>query len=282
MWVVAFEREILELEVVDVFHRRIEFHLRQRTRFARELQFRLFEMIRVKVQVAERVNEIARFQIANLRDHPREQRVAGDVEGHAEKQIRTALVKLAAQFTVLHKKLKQRVARRQRHLLDFADVPRADDEPARIGIFFDLRDDVVNLVDAASVGGAPVAPLRAIDAAKIAVPVRPFVPDRHLVFLQIADVGVAAQKPEQFVNDGAQMQFLRGENGEIFAQIKPRLRAENGISARARAVGLEFSVVKDVAQQIEILSHCRKKLIMNGTKDTKKKIMQSQGANSIR
>ena len=82
-------------------------------------------MIRVKMQIAERVDEIARLQAAHLRDHQREQRVAGDVERHAEKNIRAALVKLAAQFALLHVKLKQRVARRQRHLLDLARIPRA-------------------------------------------------------------------------------------------------------------------------------------------------------------
>ena len=81
-----------------------------------KLQLRLFEMIRVKMQIAEGVDEIARLQIADLRHHQRQQRVAGDVERHAEKKIRAALVKLAAQFAVLHVKLKQRMARRQRHL----------------------------------------------------------------------------------------------------------------------------------------------------------------------
>ena len=33
--------KILKLEIVDVLHRRVQFHLRQRARFARQLQFRL-------------------------------------------------------------------------------------------------------------------------------------------------------------------------------------------------------------------------------------------------
>ena len=60
MRVVAHQLKILELEVVDVLHRRIEFHLRQRARLARELQFRLLEVIGVKMQIAEGVDEIAR------------------------------------------------------------------------------------------------------------------------------------------------------------------------------------------------------------------------------
>src|SRR5207248_9320696 len=85
MRVVTDEFEIRELEVVNVFNRGIQFHLRQRTWLARELQFCLLKMICIEMQVAERVDEIAGLQIANLRDHQSEQRVARDVERHAEK-----------------------------------------------------------------------------------------------------------------------------------------------------------------------------------------------------
>ena len=247
MRVVADQFKILELEIVDVFHRRIQFHLRQRTRLARELQLRLFEMVLVKVQVAERVDEFAGFQTANLRHHQGEQRVAGDVERHAEKQIRAALIKLAAQFAVEHVELKQRVAGRQPHLVQFAGIPGGDDVPPAVGILLDLLDDVVDLVEGATVGRAPVAPLRAVDAAEAAVRVRPLVPDRHAMFVEIFDVRVAAQEPEQFVNDGFEVQLLRGEHGKTLAQIKPRLRAKHRIRAGAGAVGLEFAVFQDQA-----------------------------------
>jgi hypothetical protein len=151
------------------------------------------------------------------------------------------------------------VARRQRHRLDLAGVPRADDEPARIGILFDLRDHAVNLVEAAAVRRAPVAPLRAIDAAEVAgFLVRPFVPDGHAALLQPAHIRLAAQEPEQLVDDGLEMQLLGGEHGKAVTQIKPRLRAEHGISARARAVGLELAVVEDMPEQIVIRNHRQK------------------------
>ena len=51
------------------------------------------------------------------------------------------------------------------------------------------------------------------------------------------------------------MQFLGRENGKVLAQIEPCLRAEHGIGAGARAVGLELAVFEDVSQQIEVLSH---------------------------
>src|SRR5205814_4490421 len=109
--------KILELEIVDVPHSRAEVHLRQGTRLARELQLRLFQVVRVEMQVAEGVHECTRLQITDLRDHQRQQRIRGDVERHAEKQIRAALIKLATQFALLREELEQRVARRQRHLL---------------------------------------------------------------------------------------------------------------------------------------------------------------------
>ena len=45
MRIVTDQFKILKLEIVDVFHRRIQFHLRQRTRFARELQLRLLNVV---------------------------------------------------------------------------------------------------------------------------------------------------------------------------------------------------------------------------------------------
>ena len=57
MRLVIAQSEILELEVVDIFHGGIELHAWQRTEIAAELFAGLVEMILVKVQIAERVNE---------------------------------------------------------------------------------------------------------------------------------------------------------------------------------------------------------------------------------
>ena len=59
MRLVADEREVLERKREDVGHRRIEPHVRQRARRARQLQPRLLEMIEIEVRVAERVDEFA-------------------------------------------------------------------------------------------------------------------------------------------------------------------------------------------------------------------------------
>ena len=85
---------------------------------------------------------------------------------------------------------------------------------------------------------------------------------------------VATQKPEQFINDGFGMGFLGREQREIVAQIEPRLRAEHGIRAGAGAVGLEFSVLQDVPQQIEVLNHRGENLTTKDTKDTKRNLAE--------
>ena len=47
----------------------------------------------------------------------------------------------------------------------------------------------------------PTAPLLAIDGAKVAILIGPFIPDRNAVLLQIRDVRIAFQEPEQFDDD---------------------------------------------------------------------------------
>ena len=96
MRVVADELEIFVLESVDVRDLRVEVHLRERAGLAGELKFRLLEVVGVKVEVPESVDELAGLEAADLRGHEREQSVGCDVEGHAEKEIGAALVKLAA------------------------------------------------------------------------------------------------------------------------------------------------------------------------------------------
>ena len=57
---------------------------------------------------------------------------------------------------------------------------------------------------------------------------------RDAAFLQITDIGLAAQKPEQLVNDRFEMQLFGREQGKILPQIEARLRAENRKRARCR------------------------------------------------
>src|ERR1041384_7448899 len=98
-------------------------------------------MVGVKMQVAESVDKCARLQAADLGDHEREQGIGSDVERHAQEQVGTALVKLAAQLSFLHEELEQSVARGKGHLFHLPDVPRADDEAAAVRVRLDLFDN---------------------------------------------------------------------------------------------------------------------------------------------
>src|SRR5208282_2673557 len=255
MRIVAGQLEISVLEIMDVLHARVQFHLRQRPGLAGELQARLFEVIGIEVQVSEGVDEGARPQLADLGDHHREQGIGADIKRHAQEQVGAALVKLAVELTILNVKLKQRVAGRQRHLIQLTDVPRADNQPPALGLLLDLVNDLVNLVDAAAVRSAPVAPLRPVYPAQVPVLVRPLVPDRHPVLVQVLDISIPAEEPEQFVNDGLEMDPLRRQQREASGERKPRLSPEYGISARASAVPSALPVLQYMAQQIKILSH---------------------------
>jgi hypothetical protein len=55
-------------------------------------------VVAVDVAVAAGPDEVADVQVALLRQHVRQQRVAGDVEGHAQEDVGAALVELAAQL----------------------------------------------------------------------------------------------------------------------------------------------------------------------------------------
>ncbi len=63
-----------------------------------------------------------------------QQGVGGDIERHAEKDVGTALVELAGQTSLGHIKLEKGMAGRQRHFVDVADVPGADDQAPRIRV----------------------------------------------------------------------------------------------------------------------------------------------------
>lgn len=85
MRIVADQFEIFEFEIVNVLHRRVQLHRRQRPGFAGQLQPGLIDVIGVEMLIAERVHERAGIQSADLSDHQRQQRIARNVERHAQK-----------------------------------------------------------------------------------------------------------------------------------------------------------------------------------------------------
>lgn len=106
-----------------------------------------------------------------MRDHVRQQRVARNVEWHAQPNICGSLVHLAGQLTVGHVKLHQTVAGRKGHNGNIHRVPGAQDDPPIGGIVLQLVDDFRQLIFtlarviivARAVRGSKVAPLEPIN-----------------------------------------------------------------------------------------------------------------------
>src|SRR3546814_15812218 len=88
-------------------------------------------MVRIEVAIAAGPNELVHLQIALLREHVGEQRVARDVERNAEEDVGRALVELERQFAVRDVRLEEAMARRERHRVEIARVPCGDDQIGR-------------------------------------------------------------------------------------------------------------------------------------------------------
>ena len=151
--------------------------------------------------------------------------------------------------------LEHRVAGLQGHRIEIGDVPCADDEPTRIGIAFDLLDQPGDLVNRSTIGALPGSPLLAVDRTEIAFAIGPFIPDANPVFLQVGNIGIALQKPDQLVDDRAQMQFLGRDQRETLGQIESHLPAEDGMRAGSCAIGFRRAFFQDVPKQFQILLH---------------------------
>src|SRR5512146_1010313 len=120
MMLVAHELEILVGVVEQSGGAPADPEPRRRKGSARELQPRLLEMVEIQMAVAARPDELTGLEVALLREHVSEQRVAGEGERYAEEDGRAALVKLTGEPAIGDVKLKQRVARHEMHLLELA------------------------------------------------------------------------------------------------------------------------------------------------------------------
>jgi hypothetical protein len=97
--------------------------------------------------------------------------------------------------------------------------------------------------------------LFAIDGAEVTPLVGPLVPDAHAVRLEVADIGVAGQEPQQLMDDRLEVKLLGGQQREARGEIEAHLVAEHAQGAGAGAVGLSDAIVARPVEQIEILAH---------------------------
>src|SRR5690349_5735898 len=109
---------------------------------------------------------------------------------------------------------------RQRHLVELGDVPRIHENAARVRVAAQQIDRTADLIDGFAVRSRPRAPLLTVDGTELAALVGPLVPDRNAVLVEIADVGVASQEPQELVDDRAQVQLLRRHERKALAQVE--------------------------------------------------------------
>ena len=115
-------------------------------------------------------------------------------------------------------------------------IPGRDDVTARMWIFPDVLQQLRHLVYVPAIRCYPVTPLRAINWSKLPFVVGPFVPNGYAVCFQVGDIRVTPEKPQQFVDDGAQMQFLGGNGGETLVQVETKLVAKQADRPGSSAV----------------------------------------------
>ena len=108
-WMIVGEFKIFIFKVENVFHLRIDVHLRQRTWLTAQLQLSLFQVVEVEMCVTRGMDELAWLKSSNLGHHHCQQGVAGYIEWDTKKGIGRALIKLKRELSVGHIELEQTV-----------------------------------------------------------------------------------------------------------------------------------------------------------------------------
>lgn len=101
----------------------------------------------------------------------------------------------------------------------------------------------------------PFAPLIAVNRAEFAGFVRPGVPDGGVLSKVVIDICRAFQEPEQFMQYRVEEDFFSCQKRKALTQVVFSLQAENRNCACAGAIGFEFAVFEDFADEREVLLH---------------------------
>ena len=72
---------------------------------------------------------------------------------------------------------------------------------------------------------------------------------------EVLNVGIPFEEPQQLVDDGFDVYFLRGDKWESLIEVKPHLITKNTDGACARTVMLAYSIFQDVLKQCMVLLH---------------------------
>ena len=141
-------------------------------------------------------------------------------------------------------------------MVDVGHVPCTHNQTARVGVGLDVVYQLRYLVDVRAVRCRPRAPLIAVNVPQIAVGVGPLIPNAHAIVLQIFDIGVACQKPQQLVDYRFQVQFFSCQARKSVIQIETHLITESAYCACSRAVAFGVASFQNVRQHVKILLHC--------------------------
>src|SRR5262249_32644437 len=123
---VVRDLEVLVAVVVERGGPPLDHEPRQRIGLPGELRGDLFQVVVVEMAVAADPDELTHAEIALLRYEVRQERVRGDVERHAEKDVGAALVELTGKPPVRDVELEEGVTRRELHARDVRHVPGRD------------------------------------------------------------------------------------------------------------------------------------------------------------
>lgn len=96
-----------------------------------------------------------------------------------------------------------------------------------VGISPERIDNVVDLVDGATVPGRPRGPLFAIHGTELPVRRGPFIPNGHAVLIKPGDIRITTQEPNQLVRDAFEMQSLGRQQRKTVRQVVTKLPAEH-------------------------------------------------------
>src|SRR3954452_927197 len=122
---------------------------------------------------------------------------------------------------------------RQRHLRQLGHVPSAHDQPPRVRLRANLLDHFADLINCLALPTGPRAPLATVNRPQLALGICPLVPNCYAMYVEIANIGFAAEEPQQFVDDRLEMHLLRRDEREALCQIETHLVSEDAAGAGA-------------------------------------------------
>ncbi len=155
MRVVSLKGEIFILEIEQALYFRIEFHCWEWSRFSRELEVHLLEVIQIDVCVSRSMDELSWFKSAYLGHHHSQKGIGCDIERNAEECVSASLIKLTGKLSVRHIELEKAVARREGHLIDLSRIPCTYEHSPAVRVSLYCIDDFRKLIDRPSVRSRP-------------------------------------------------------------------------------------------------------------------------------